>query len=338
MARLRPKLSLAMRRELQVRRQLGLRPTEQRARGRMGAARAEAELARRQRRVRQRRPGWSSLCYELQDMILKHLSIADLHNVRQAGLGAASIASRQRLRDMMTRRCRDVYPLWKIWDKGTPKYQTKPDRDGCKPTEFTSLVQKLAVSPDKDGLPASICEMRALRFLDVSRPQSVVFMSNPPPLTTLPASLATCQGLLELRMSHHHFESIPECVLNLRNLRRFEIELNVHLKSLPEDIGVRLENLTFLNMRECCKVKALPASLLSRLEAGISVRPRHRIPLLLTSRCFDGDYLKDTIVPEKYPRLAAYLRSGSLTGPNLADNNWPFNDVPLGMGFNDDFQ
>lgn len=324
MAKLRAKLSLAMRRELEVRRQLGLRPTAQKARGRSGAARAQAELARRQRVARQRRPGWDSLCYELQDMILKHLSIADLANVRIAGLGATSVASRKRLCDMMVRRCRALHPLWKIWTKGTPKFPTSGDRANCLPIEFTSQVQKLVVSPSNSGIPDSICEMRALRYLDVSRPQNGMFLGLPPPLTTLPASLATCQGLLELRMSHHNFEFIPECVLKLRNLRRFEIESNVNLKCLPDDMGIKLENLTFLNMRECRKVKVLPASLLARLEAGITGRQRHRIPLLLSGRCFETDYLKETIVPETYPRLAVYLRNGSLTGPNLDQNNWVF--------------
>lgn len=337
MARLRPKLSQAQKRELEVRKQLGISPTDPRARGRLGAARAEAELARRKKLARQRRPGWDSLCFELQDMVLKNLSIADLQNVRLSGLGSGSIAGRQRLRDTMRRRCRDVYPLWKMWNKGTSKYQPSDSRYDHKPTDFTSLEQRLVLSPSEEGLPASISEMRALRFLDISRLQSSVLMSSPPPLKTLPKSLGACQRLLEMRMSHHHFEYIPDCILQLRNLRRLEIEYNVHLKCIPDDIGVRLQNLTFLNIRECVKVNTLPDSLLARLEAGIAAKPRHRIPLLLTSRCFKGDYLKDTIVPEKYPTLAYYLRNGKLTGPNFADNNWPFLDGGFGMGFIDDF-
>lgn len=316
MARLRPKMSLAMKREHEIRRQLGISLTERRARGRKGAARAAAELARRQRRARQQRPGWDNLCFELQDMILKHLSISDLYNVRCAGLGASSIASRERMRELMLRRCKDLYPLWNIWTKGTPKYQTGPDRRKCMPTEFTSEVRKLTVSPGRDGLPASISEMRALRYLDVSRSQSSMFSSTPP-LKTLPSSLGKCHGLLELRISHHHFETLPKCVLELRNLRRLEIDRNVYLKSLPEDIGVRLQNLTFLNMKACVKIAKLPESLLGRLEAAVVGKWHRRVPLWLTARSFEDGYLKNTIVPEKYPSLAMYLASGSLTGANM---------------------
>lgn len=316
MGKLRAKLSLAMQRELDVRRQLRLR-SHSKAQGPLGAARARAELERRQRVARRRRTGWDDLCFELQDMILDRLSIGDLENVRLAGLGATSVAARERLRAHMRRRCQAVRPLWKIWSKGTPKYQTKSLRSECRPVEFTSDVSRLCVAPDADGVPDSICEMRALRSLDISRTHHSAFLGLPPPLTALPLALARCQGLLELRMSHHNFEVIPACVLRLRNLRRFELEYNTQLKALPEDIGIRLPKLTFLNIRGCRKIKALPHSLLERLEQAISGRQRHKIPLLVTARHFGEGYLSKTIAADRFPKLAEYLETGSLTGPDI---------------------
>ena len=230
--------------------------------------------------------------------------------MRRAGLGAASVAGRERMRELMVRRCRDLHPLWKMWTKGTSKHA---DRHMYMPTDFTAEVKKLTVAPERDGLPASICEMHALRYLDVSRSQNSMF-SSPPPLTTLPRSLARCRGLLELRISHHHFETLPKCVLELRNLRRLEIDCNVLLKALPEDIGVRLQSLTFLNMKACVRITRLPGSLLERLEAAVVGKCHRRIPLLLTAGCFESGYLKNTIVPEMYPSLSMYLENGALTG------------------------
>lgn len=317
MGKLRAKLSQAIQREFDIRRQLGLRAGLHKARGPRGAARASAELRRRHRQARQRKTGWDDLCYELQDMVLAKLSIADLANVRLSGLGATSIASRERLRSHMRRRCAAVRPLWKIWSKGTPKYQTKAERRACMPVEFTSRISRLCVSPDVGGVPSSISEMHALRFLDISRTHHSAFLGLPPPLTKLPSALGSCLGLLELRMSHHSFERIPDCVLRLRNLRRFELEYNAHLKELPDDIGTRLSKLTFINIRGCRKIKKLPTSLLDRLELAVSGRQRHRVPILVTGRFLGHDYLEKTLTIARYPQLAKYFGDGALTGPEI---------------------
>lgn len=331
MGKIRPKLSQAMQRELDVRRQLGLRPNDSRATGPKGAARAEQELQRRLRFRRKQRIGWNNLCYELQDMVLAHLSIADLAALREAGLGGCSVANRQRLQVVMRRRCKELRPLWEIWTKGTPRYQTKADRKACTPVEFTSQVSRLCLSPRAGGVPDSICEMKALKYLDVGRHLRPTFGEMPQPLRTLPDSLRFCQGLLELRLSHHEFEEIPDCVLALKMLRRLELVRNVKLKCLPQNIGDRLRNLNFLNIRGCRNIKSLPESLLQRLEQALGGRQRHRVPLLLTSDFFPNNYLVETIHASKFPRLSRYLENGAMTSPDIDfGQHFLFGDAPFG--------
>lgn len=331
MANIRPKLSRAMRRELEIREQLGIGKNAWRVKGRKGAERARKELERRQKQKRRRGPGWDGLCYELQDMVLKRLSIADLQAVREAGLGGVSIASCERLRNIMLHRCASVKPLWKNWQRGTPGYATKHDRDRCTPVEFTSKVAKLCVTPDEGVIPDSISEMKSLQSLDVSRVHNSPFSGVPPPLTTLPMSLGLCTGLLELRLSHQAFEEVPGCVLMLKNLRRLELEFNSKLKCLPQDVGDKLENLRYISIRGCRQIKSLPASLLLRLEMKICGRQRHRIPLQVTGRYFEGNYLQNTITESKYPNLAEYLKNGSLTGQDIV--MWGEPDFDLGPDF-----
>lgn len=331
MGKIRPKLSQVIQREFEVRRQLGLRPNDTRVTGRKGAARAEQELQRRLRLRRKHRIGWNNLCYELQDMVLVHLSIADLAAIREAGFGGCSVANRQRLRDVMRKRCRQLKPLWKIWTRGTPKYQTKADREGCMPVEFTSQVSRLCLSPRVGGVPDSICEMKALKYLDVGRHLRPMFGEMPQPLRTLPDSLRSCQGLLELRLSHHEFEEIPDCVLALKMLRRLEMARNVKLKRLPPDIGERLKSLNYLNIRGCRGVKSLPESLLRRLEQALGGRQRHRVPLLLTGDYFPNNYLAETISTDKFPKLSAYLENGAMTSPEIDFvHDLLFNDAIVG--------
>lgn len=303
-----------MMRELDVRRQLGLSDRSSKTKGPLAAKRASRELERRNKLERQRYPRWDNLFYELQDIILSHLSIADLANVREAGLGAVSIASRQRMHNHMRRRCANLKPLWLTWSRGTRRYRSRLDPELCKPVEFTSKVSQLCLTPTAKGIPDSICEMRALKSLDISRTPHSAMLGNSPPLKTLPQSLALCQGLLELRMSHHAFETLPDCVLQLRNLRRFELEYNTNLKSLPEDIGTRLFQLQFLGLSGCSLISTLPASLLQRLETCLTTQ-RCRSPLLLTSRFFEDNYLVNTITQDKYPRLNDAFKAGALTDP-----------------------
>jgi len=174
---------------------------------------------------------------------LHHLPLMDLLNVRLAGLGAESIASKKCTRDMMVRRCQQLQPLWKIWTRGTSNHQTKLERITYKPIQFSCTVKTLSVLPDVGGIPDCVC-MVALEKLDVSRPHNHACLGLPVPLTTLPASLSACYNLTELKMSYQNFETIPESVLNLRNLRRIEIESNRMLKQLLEDTGDRIHLVT----------------------------------------------------------------------------------------------
>lgn len=246
-------------------------------------------------------------------MILSHLSIADLQNLRAAGLGSVSIASRKRLHVVMKRRVKSVQALWRIWRR------SREERYKFSPVQFTSTITKLNIAPDVDGVPESICEMKKLRTLDISRSPRSATLNVTPPLTTLPKSLTQLQGLLELRMSQHSFEYIPACVLQLKMLRRIEVEYNPNLKEIPAEIGDELIHLRFMSIRWCGKVKKLPESLLRRLEVNVRTGRRHRVPLLVTEDqgYFDESYLADTITRDKYPELARYREGGALTGGGL---------------------
>ena len=304
-----PKLSRAMLNELDVRRQLGIPLNSSIAKGPVKAERARRELKRRQREQRRRGPGWDDLCYELQDMILSHLSLADLQNLREAGLGSISIDSRTRLHHVMRTRVQNVKPLWQRWRR------PEDERRKFNPVDFTSTVNKLSVVPDSDGIPAGISEMKALRTLEILPAQRNAPRNISSSLKTLPHSLGQLEGLLDLKMNRYAFEKLPECVLKLKMLRRLEIDSNLELRELPHDIGDRLVQLRFLSIRWCRKIKTLPESLLRRLEANIPSRKKTRSPpLRVTKEHITETYLKETITKDKYPELAEYVESGALTG------------------------
>ena len=159
--------------------------------------------------------------------------------------------------------------------------------------------------------------MKALRSLDISRTDHSAILGVPPPLTELPRSLSLCQTLLAVQMRHHDFEEIPDCVLKLKNLKRLVVDCNPRLKGVPEDIGDRLPKLSTFSVWECSKVKTLPKSLLQRLEKNAKAFKWKRVPLFVSERYFDDNYLKDTITKGDYPILSQYRENGLLTPPRI---------------------
>lgn len=315
MGKVAAKLSRAMRREMEVRRQLGVNPSWHRLKGRRGRTRAAEELERRRRAKRRTHAGWNDISAEIQDCILRNVSLGDLQSVRLAGLYENDLAAKARMAAMMKRRVSNVRKIWEIWERGTPKYHASVEREKCRPIEFTTKVTKLVVSPGFAGLPDGINEMKELRILDISRSCNAAYIGIPSAIDKLPHSLANCKLLVELKMSWQKFEEIPPCVLELKNLRKLDVEHNKLLRSLPKDLGRRLKRLRYIGIRGCEKVKELPASLLTQLNAAQPYSfalTQSRVPMMLTKSYFPLNYLEHTFDADKYPNLHSFFHAGCI--------------------------
>lgn len=291
----RPKLSQALKDEFEVRRQLGVTVSCAKAKGYQGARRARQELERRQRYRRQSGKGWDDLTFEIQGVILSHLTILDIYNLRLSGLGGVSIASRLHLQTVMRKRIEALRPVY---------YETRVflmhERTGVKPTEFALRTAVKIGACEPDMLVAVGRDMIQLTELEVA-----AFDENR--LTDLPKELARCQRLSMLTLQFHDLEAIPDVVLQLGNLRNLCLNGNSRLKEIPEDIGERLPLLRTVGLLRT-KVSKLPDSLLMTLEKNFPKRGRNRTALLVNRDMFADGYLERTICPEKYPKLAENVR------------------------------
>lgn len=309
MAKLRPKQSWALRREMQVRQALGGRTKW--ARGYRGAKRAEAELQARAQAARRRAPNWLDIPIHVQTFLIELVSFSDLHSMRLAGLGANDRVHRERMRSVYIRRRNDLQEIADLcMDSSRSSSHSIQHAHGgfrsslnvcCRlqydPVEFSKLT-KLSMNiggyRDETGSPAipkGIVEMRHLEHLQVQS-DSVI--------KSLPFELVACSKLKDLDISGHAFETLPDVILSLPRLKVLSIAKCNNLRELPDDIGSHLLSLQRLDMRDCDHIKKLPKSLLDRLELSSA-----SCPLRLRTSCFETGYIERTITQALYPTLWA---------------------------------
>jgi hypothetical protein len=289
MGKVEPKLSWALRRELEVRRSLGKRCAW--AKGYRGSRRAK-EMYAAQVAARSRMPSWNIVPHHVQEKVLDHVSIADLHNLRLAGFGGRDVAWTERLRSLFVERRDKMQDLMRVSvaHERLRIMQLPGTAALYNPEQFSALEKMTlhvgeamsgAVEPPE--VPEGIGEMHRLKSLTIG---------SATPIRFLPDSLSRCTALRTLTLSGLAFEVLPPVILKLAKLRILNLSR----------CGDRLQNLSKVDIRDCERLQALPESLLERLE-----KSKMKVPLLLRSSCFGPGYIDSLLDAAKYPRLRAVV-------------------------------
>jgi hypothetical protein len=303
-----PSLSLAAQREEEVRKQLapsGLRTKWMR--GYRGAKRAAARLLARQAPPPAARPTtWTDVPHHVQEAVLWQLGLQDLAACRLAGFGGRDEEWRRRLKRIFLARVRSL--------RGVERSYVNPGNarrgsgnvavaDGAslryKPAEFATLDKLFCFTGANirragcPGVPPGIGEMRELVRLEVLG--DVV--------KSLPDGLALCSNLKILGLRGHGFVRVPSVVLQLRQLRVLGLSMCASLSELPERIGEWLPALSRIELNGCSLLRALPESLLPRLESS-----SYKQPLVVSTDVFPDGYLDRLLSETLYPKLRAKFK------------------------------
>lgn len=238
---------------------------------------------------------------KLSSCFMKHLSLADIHHLRFAGVGSNCNFIHSFMHKYMRKRVQQLEQVlndmpsenFTLSFNHTVQYTIK-DRKGNK-SNFTweELLYTPRTIPVKSVgyqgkfwpppiIIARICSGR--NFLILKKPSASDLRTVYAEFSSLtgmkcmfpfrrfdgiPAELGLCTQLRALRLSGNakviHF---PLCVLQLRYLKLLVIVSFTKLSSLPEDIGKALRHLKFIYLQDCGGLQSLPSSLLNTLEAN----------------------------------------------------------------------
>jgi Leucine-rich repeat (LRR) protein len=252
--------------------------------------------------ARRRMPSWNIVPHHVQERVLDHVSIADLHNLRLAGFGGRDVAWTERLRSLFferrtklqeLKRASTAHERLRIMQLPGAAALSNPEQFSALEKMTLHVGETMGGAEEPLEVPEGIGEMHRLSSLTIG---------SAGPLRSLPDSLSRCTALRVLTLSGLAFEVLPPVILKLARLRILNLSRCGSLGALPEDIGESLQNLSKVDIRDCEKLQAIPESLLKRLEIS-----KMKVPLLLRLTCFEAGYVDSLLDETKYPRLRVLI-------------------------------
>lgn len=273
---------------------------------------------------------WHMLPCEVQEYVLSKLTLHDVDNAHEAGLGklpdiygtrcGATKGEEQdttvekkkkmniRMRNVkefdglkmeMRRRINALRPVYEEWHRSGGDMVLTP-------LQFAGRMT----------LVLRNCDMRMLRTVG----QELVRMwtlrldrwigdEGCEGLKSLPEELGRCTWLHELSLCGHKLKMFPMVVMGLYRLRILDLSENEEIDELPEDLGVKLQSLQCVDLMGT-RVSKLPRSMLWTLDRNNAEyhfacggRAR-RCALRVNKAMFKPGYLAIAISQVRYPMLA----------------------------------
>lgn len=134
-----------------------------------------------------------------------------------------------------------------------------------------------------------------------------------PTVENIPDEISLLSGLQCLSLRACALRSLPSSILGLHQLERLDLNGNLNLRKLPEDIGLRLPRLMFVDVG-LCALETLPLSLLQRLETNFVEEEREEMIGVVRGRMLRcglvigvalADFIGRMVTPNRFPRLAS---------------------------------